>query len=166
MTWRWSSVVTGLFAATLWSGPVFAQAPIVMDTRGMGPGGPILPMLLEGIGLSVAQQVQVRQIVANHRPQVQSLVAQIRALREELAAKLYGPDPVNVVVLTPLLQQVNQLRGQLTQERIQVTLEIRDLLTPDQLARATQIRQRLNEWRAEMQTLPGVPLADSLVTVP
>jgi Spy/CpxP family protein refolding chaperone len=156
MTWRWSSVVTGLFAATLWSGPVFAQSPLGLDTRGM-PGGPVLPVFIEGVGLSDAQRAQVRRIVVNHQPQVQSLVAQLRTASEALAARLYGPDPVSAVVLTPLVQQVNQLRSQLTQERLQVTLEIRDLLTPDQLARAAQIRQRLNEWRADMQTLAGVP---------
>ena len=157
MMWRWSSVVTGLFAATLWSGPVLAQSPLGLDMRGMGPGGPMLPMFMEGIGLNDAQQAQVRQIVANHRTQVQSIVAQLRTAREALAARLYGPDPVSVEVLTPLVQELNQLRGQLTQERLQVTLEIRNILTPDQLARAAQVRQRLNEWRADTQTLPGVP---------
>ena len=165
MMWRWSSVVTGLFAATLWSGPVFAQSPLGLDTRGL-PGGPVLPVFIEGVGLSEGQRAQVRQIVVSHQPQVQSLVTQLRTASEALAVRLYGPDPVSALVLTPLVQQVNQLRSQLTQERLQVTLEIRNLLTPDQLARAAQIRQRLNEWRADMQTLAGLPLADSLIAVP
>ena len=157
MTWRWSLVVTGLFAATLWSGPVFAQSPLGLDLRGMEPGGPMLPVLIEGAGLNAAQQAQVRQILANHRPLVQSLVTQLSTAREALATRLYGPDPVGVVDLTPLVQQVAQLRGQLTQERLQVTLEIRNLLTPDQLARAAQTLQRLNDWRAAMQNLRGAP---------
>ena len=157
MRWRWSLVVTGLFAATLWSGPVFAQSPLGLDLRGMEPGGPMLPVLIEGAGLNAAQQAQVRQILANHRPQVQSLVTQLTMAREALATRLYGPDPVSVVDLTPLVQQVVQLRGQLTQERLQVTLEIRNLLTPDQLARAAQTLQRLNDWRAAMQNLRGAP---------
>src|SRR5205823_15082365 len=165
MMWRWSSVVTGLFAAALWSGPVFAQSPLGLDTRGL-PGGPVLPVFIEGVGLSEGQRAQVRQIVVSHQPQVQSLVTQLRTASEALAVRLYGPDPVSALVLTPLVQQVNQLRSQLTQERLQVTLEIRNLLTPDQLARAAQIRQRLNEWRADMQTLAGLPLADSLIAVP
>src|SRR5438309_7401183 len=112
MRWRWTLVVTGLFAATLWSGPVCAQSPLGLDLRGMDPGGPMLPVLIEGAGLNAAQQAQVRQILANHRPQVQSLVTQLTMAREALATRLYGPDPVSVVDLTPLVQQVVQLRSE------------------------------------------------------
>src|SRR2546425_5218161 len=87
MRWRWSLVVTGLFAATLWSGPVCAQSPLGLDLRGMEPGGPMLPVLIEGAGLNAAQQAQVRQILANHRPQVQSLVTQLSMAREALATR-------------------------------------------------------------------------------
>src|SRR3972149_1344265 len=42
--------------------------------------------------------------------------------------------------VAPLVQQVGQLRGLLTQEALQVALEIRAVLTPEQLARAEQMR--------------------------
>src|SRR5207245_10631846 len=125
MTGRWSLVVTGLFAATLWSGPVFAQSPLGLDLRGMEPGGPMLPVLIEGAGLNGAQQAQVRQILANHRPLVQSLVTQLSTAREALATRLYGPDPVGVVDLTPLEIGRASCRERVSQERLQVTLEIR-----------------------------------------
>jgi Spy/CpxP family protein refolding chaperone len=147
MTWRWSSVVTGVLAATLWSGPVFAHSPF----------GVSLTILLEGVGLSDVQQAQVYQIVANHRPQVQSLVAQLRTAREALAARLSGPQPVLVGDLTLLVQQVDQLRGQLARERLQVAVEIRNVLTPDQLAATAEIRQWLAEVRAELRRLRGEP---------
>src|SRR5437667_12907651 len=91
MTWRWSLVVTGLFAATLWSGPVFAQSPFGLDLRGMEPGGPMLPVLIERAGLNAAQQAQVRQILANHRAQLHSLGTQRSLAREALATRLDGP---------------------------------------------------------------------------
>src|SRR3990172_4509968 len=54
-----------------------------------------------------------------------------------------------------LVQQIGQLRVQLTQEALQVALEIRAVLTPEQLARAEQIRHKLKDLRSEMRSLLG-----------
>src|SRR2546429_7055750 len=94
MTWRWSLVVTGLFAATLWSGPVFAQSPLGLDLRGMEPGGPMLPVLIEGAGLNAAQQAQVRQIWPTHRPLDQTRLTPLSTPRQPLPTRLSAPDPL------------------------------------------------------------------------
>ena len=57
--------------------------------------------------------------------------------------------------LTPLVQQISQLREQLTQEGLRVVLDIRGVLTPEQLAKVEQIRKRMGELRAEMRSLLG-----------
>jgi Spy/CpxP family protein refolding chaperone len=114
-----------------------------------------LPLLVKAAGLTEAQQAQVRQIVQSHRPQFQGLVSQLRAAHTQLADKLYGPGPVKAEDLAPLTQQIAQLRGQLAQEGLQVALEIRGVLTAEQLAKAGHVRQRFNELRAEMKGLLG-----------
>jgi len=127
-------------------------------TRGGWWGGQeIFPlrMILRGVGLTDAQQGQVRQIVASHRPRFQELRSQLRANTQALADKLYGPGPVTADDLAALRQQIGQTRDQLGQEALQTALEIRNVLTPDQLAKAAQIRQRMQELRAEMQSLTG-----------
>jgi Spy/CpxP family protein refolding chaperone len=109
--------------------------------------------LLRSAGLTDAQREQVRQILANHRPNFQRLGGDLRTAREVLNAKLYGTDPVTPADLAPLADQVEKVRSQMAQERVQVALEIRNIWTPDQLARVAQTRQRLNELRGEMRTL-------------
>jgi Spy/CpxP family protein refolding chaperone len=114
--------------------------------------------LLRSAGLTDAQREQVRQILANHRPNFQTLAGDLRTAREALNAKLYGTDPVTAADLAPLADQVGKVRSQIAQERMQVALEIRNILTSDQLARIAQTRQRLNDLRSEMRTLlQGAP---------
>ena len=118
-------------------------------------GGPMLPMLIKGGELTDAQRGQVKQIVANHRPQFEGLVKQLRAARETLDTRLFGKDAVTAADVTPTVQQISQLRSQLMQESLLVALEIRNIMTPDQLAKAAQFRERLSALRQEMQSLVG-----------
>ena len=159
MKTRWGVVVAGVLLLGVWTGVSYGKRPGGIDGYGTGPGhggfGMMLPLFVKGAGLTEAQQAQVNQIVANHRPQFQGLVSQLRAAHTQLADKLYAPGPVKAEDLAPLTQQITQLRGQLSQEGLQVALEIRGVLTPEQLAKAGQTRQRFNELRAEMRGLLG-----------
>jgi Spy/CpxP family protein refolding chaperone len=152
--WRGAVVLVGVLAAGLWTASADARPPGGRDAEwGRGGDEMLLPLLVRGVGLTEAQQAQVRQIVASHRPKFEALLRQLRAAREQLAEKLYAPGPVKAEDLTPLTQQIAKLREPLTQESLQVALEVRKVLTPDQLAKAKQRRQRLNELRAEMRSL-------------
>ncbi len=147
-TWRRGMVVLALVAAVLWTAPAFARG---------GHGGWGGMSVLHGLDLTDAQKTQVHQIFQNHRPQFRTLGSQMRTAQQELTDKLYGPDPVTPADLAPLSQQISQLRDQLSQERLKVAMEIRGVLTPDQLAKATQIRQQLRQLRSQERTLlhPG-----------
>jgi Spy/CpxP family protein refolding chaperone len=145
--------VIGGCLVVLAASPAFAQAG---RHGGSGAwGGPGLSTLVRAAGLTDAQQAQVKQIVANHRPQFQALIGQLRTAREALDAKLYGADPVSAADVEPALQQISQIRNQLAHESLQVALEVRSLLSPDQLAKAAQVKQRLTELQREMHTLLG-----------
>ena len=112
-----------------------------------------LPLLVKGAGLTEAQQAQVKQIVASHRQKFEALWRQLRAAREQLTEKLYAPGLVKAEDLASLTQQIDKLREPLAQESLQVALEIRKVLTPDQLTKANRRRQRLNELHGEMRKL-------------
>ena len=159
MKTRWRVVVAGVLAVGLWTAAATGDQPAGMGRYGMGSGhggfDMKLPLLVQGAGLTEAQQAQVKQIVANHRPQFQGLPSQLRTAHTQLADKLYAPGPVKAEDLAPLTQQITQLRGQLAQEGLQVALEVRGVLTPEQLAKAGQTRKRFNELRAEMRGLFG-----------
>jgi Spy/CpxP family protein refolding chaperone len=148
MTSRVKIVVAAVLSTILWSAPAFADGH---GARGhsMAWGWPIL----QSLGLTDAQKAQVHQVFVNHRPQLSALRAQLRAAEHQLGDKLYGPTPPAPADLAP----VNQLRAQLAQERLQVALDIRNVLRPDQLAKAAQVRQQLDALRSQMKTLlnPG-----------
>lgn len=109
--------------------------------------------ILRAVGLTDPQREQIRQIMANHRPEFQRLGGELRSAREALTTKLYGPGPVSAADIAPLAQQIDQVRAQLTQQRLQVALEIRNILTPEQVAKAAQVRQRMKELHDEMRSL-------------
>jgi Spy/CpxP family protein refolding chaperone len=112
-----------------------------------------LPFLVRGVNLTETQQAQVKQIVASHRPKLETLMRELRATREQLAEKLYAPGPVKTEDVTPITQQIGKLRESLTQESLQVALDVRKVLTPDQIAKAMARWRRLKELRAEMRSL-------------
>jgi len=114
-----------------------------------------LPLLIHSAGLSDSQQAQVRQIIGNHRTQLRALREQLRAAEAQLGDKLVAMTPVTGADLAPLTQQVNQARSNLALEWTQVVMEIRGILKPEQLAKAAQNRQKLNQLREEMRTVLG-----------
>src|SRR5574337_308390 len=152
--WQRAMVLVGILAAGLWTSSAYGQ-----PHRGLAGGwergddGLFLPLLVRGVGLTEAQRAQVREIVASHRPKLEAMRRELRAAREQLTEQLYTPGPVKTEALTPLTQQISKLQEPLTQESLQIALEVRKVLTPQQLAKAKQRWQRLNELRAEMRKL-------------
>jgi Spy/CpxP family protein refolding chaperone len=118
-----------------------------------GEEGLLLPLLVKGAGLTEVQQAQLKQLVTSHRLRFDALQGQLRTAREQLVEKLYSPGPLKTDDLTSLTQPIGKLRESLAHESLQVALEVRKMLTPEQLAKAKQRRQRLNELRAEMRSL-------------
>ncbi|MBI3079732.1 MAG: hypothetical protein HYY85_22515, partial [Deltaproteobacteria bacterium] len=80
---------------------------------------------------------------------------QMRAAREELGDRLLTPGGLQAEDVSPQVQRIAQLREQLMQEGLRATLEIRGVLTPEQLAKAAQVKARMQALRAEMRTLLG-----------
>ena len=142
------TVATLLFSATAfaegWGGPG--------GHRG-GGGGAFGWPVLRAVGLDDAQKAQIRQIFTTHRPQLQSLRQQLMTAQGQVRDKLLSPTPPTAADIVP----INQLRDQLAQERLAMALEIRNVLTPDQLAKAAQIRQQMKQLRQQMRDLTKPP---------
>lgn len=135
-------------------GPPFGDDPAMM-----------LPALLQGVGLSDDQQKQVRDILkANH----QALFAnfeQLRTANHALADKLVSTDPVTEQDLQPLVDQVMRGRQDIVTQGLKVVLQVRALLSPEQLARAAAVKAKMNDLRKQMHDLLGeperIPLGDA-----
>lgn len=120
----------------------------------MGEGaGMTLPLLLRGANLTADQKTQVQQIMANHRSTFQNLFSQLRAAQDQISSKLLSTGAVGESDLAPQLQQVSTLRSQLAEEGLRVALEIRNILTPDQLANAAQFKTQMQSLQSQMKNL-------------
>ena len=152
--------VTGslLVVVCLWSLPARAQLrPGPHERGGMaGDGAGIaLPLLLRGANLTADQKSQVQQIMANHRATFRDLFGQLRAAQDQMANKLFSAGRLQEANLAPQVQQIAQLRNQLADEGLKVVLEIRGVLTPEQLAKASQLKSQMQSLHSQMRSLWG-----------
>src|SRR6266705_4238414 len=109
------SFVIGMIIASLWAATGFVQ-PVWGQAGGRAGRGDRLLRLLHKVGLTDTQKAQVKDILASHRPTLQSLRSQLQANREAVVDKLLGPDVVQEADLQPFAQEANRLRDQLAQE--------------------------------------------------
>jgi Spy/CpxP family protein refolding chaperone len=114
-------------------------------------------LMIRGAALTPEQQARVRGILSTHRATTRPLVEQLRQAQQELGAKLLAPGSLQPADLQPQLGRIGQLRDQLAQDGAQAALEVRAVLTPEQLARAAQTKERLTKLREEMRQLVQPP---------
>ena len=163
---KWSLVTVGLVAVSLCAATVYGQhrfggmgwkgrKGMMGDAPGMMGDGPgmMLPLLLRGADLTPEQKTQVQKIMANNRDEFHTLFNQVRAAQKDLVDQLFASKAVTVDKLAPQVQLVTQLRGQLLQKGLKTALEVRGVLTPEQLTKAAQRRDRLQALHAEMHSL-------------
>lgn len=116
-------------------------------------GAMMLPLLLRSASLSPEQDTRVRQIINKGRLTTQTLVEQLKQAEDKLADQIVSVGPLRASDVQPQLDRIIQLRQQLLQEAARVSLEIRSVLTPDQLARAQQVKDRMRVLHAELRQL-------------
>jgi periplasmic protein CpxP/Spy len=152
-------LIIGFFVTTLWVTPVVGQdlggleSLVTGSTRGDGPGTLVL-LLLKGIGLTAEQKQQVREILTAHRESLEISFRDLQAAQATLSKTLFAAEEISAADVAPHAERVTQLRQQLLQEGLQVVLEVRQVLTPEQRAKAARLREQL-------RTLQGALVAPS-----
>jgi protein CpxP len=150
-------VGTLMVAICLWTFPSYAQSrPKPHEPPGGMSGdapGMALPMLLRGANLTPDQKAQVQQIMANHRGRFRDLFAKLRATQDQMANKLFSAERLQEADLAPQIQQISHLRNQLTEQGLRVVLEIRGVLTPEQLAKASQLKSQIDSLHSQIRSL-------------
>jgi Spy/CpxP family protein refolding chaperone len=149
-------LLAALAFASLGAAPLQAQG-------GGGPGmgrmmhedspAMMLHMVLRQAGLTPEQQNRVRQIMEAEHQSLRALFTQLRVANNQLADKLFAPAGVQAGDLKPQVQQIMQLRQQLMEQGVKTALAIRAVLTPEQLAKVAQTKDRIEKLQAEMQSL-------------
>lgn len=125
--------------------------------RGVGRPEGELWLMIRSANLTPEQQAKVRAILSSHRAAARPVIEQLRQAQEELGARLLAPGQVQIPDIQPQLQRISQLRDRLAQDSAQAAIEVRAVLTPEQLARVAQTKERLRQLRDEMRQLvqPG-----------
>lgn len=121
----------------------------------MGGGDAHFMMLLRSANLTPAQHTQVRQILSGEREQMTSASEAFHAIHEQIAARLLRPGVVTAADLAPLEQKALRYQEQMDRNMIDTALAIRNVLTPEQIARLGQVHQQLQSLHQQIQSLMG-----------
>ncbi|MBI3302207.1 MAG: periplasmic heavy metal sensor [Deltaproteobacteria bacterium] len=149
-------VLSGLVVLSLGTVAVYGQPHFFRGHRGMMMGegpGMMFPMLFWKVDPNPDQQARMREIMTAHRAAFQTLFEQLHTAQEGVADKLFAPGEVKSEDLTSQVEQTSKLQAQLAKEGLNVALEMRNLLTPEQLAKAAKLRERMRALHSEMRSL-------------
>ena len=102
-----------------------------------------------GLNLTDAQYEQMNNIRAANMAALDAIQQRRQAVLQQLAEQMGGSGAVTVAALAPLQQQATMLKDQLDMLRLNMTIEIRAVLTPDQLGRAAELHQHLAALQAQ-----------------
>lgn len=148
--------ILSLFAARL-AGAQPVGLPPMMGGHGhgrmFGGGAMMLPLVLKHAQLTPEQTKQIETIMASDRQTLRALSAQLDAANSQLTNKLFAPGPVQAADLMPQVQQIASLRQQLMEQAVKTALSIRAVLTPEQLAKVSQLNDRIQKLHAEMRSI-------------
>jgi hypothetical protein len=166
--------------ATCLSVPAWAQPMVIgagpgpgdhlfISTGGGFPPPPpmIIPPLLMGMQaahLTAAQQKQVGQIFQSSRSQTAPLIQQLQSVHEQIANKLLAPGTISATDLAPLEDQAAKLDAQIQRQALSASVQIRSILTTDQIARMAQFHQKMSALQQQMKKLmnetPNQPVTE------
>jgi Spy/CpxP family protein refolding chaperone len=101
---------------------------------------------LRGLGLSNEQIQQIRQINIDRRPLMEEAQTQFREANKLLDAAIYA-DQVNENDVEMRLKDVQKAQAEISRIRFMTELALRRVLTPEQLVRFRELRQRFEQAR-------------------
>jgi Spy/CpxP family protein refolding chaperone len=107
--------------------------------------------VLKDLDLTTEQQTQIDGIWKTHRETIRPLWSELRTIRTDITNKLLSPGEVTAADFTQQTERVAQLEAQLFRERLAAGVEVRNVLTPDQLTKAAEIMAKKQALRAEQK---------------
>lgn len=144
-------------AAAVAIAPALAFPPGPKGGPHRGPGGPMLgphalPMLAQALGLSDAQREQIQSILEQNAASGpdQLVVERLQGLRDELHSLWQAPEPNRQAILEKMAEMDavrDSLRDARRERRVDTRLAILEVLTPEQRAELSDLREEMRENR-------------------
>jgi Spy/CpxP family protein refolding chaperone len=131
--------------------------PVAASAHSLGRGGPhdgrAFMMVLRHANLTADQKTKVHEILAERFKSAEPLRKQLYAVHDQIADKLMGAGALKESDIAPLQAQEEQLRQKLDSHRRATALQIRGMLTPEQLTRTAELHTKFKALRAQMKAL-------------
>jgi protein CpxP len=122
--------------AAMAAGMALAQVPAAPARQAMRG------RMMQTLNLSDAQKQQARTFLQQAKQNAQPLMTQLRANRQALAAAVKANDAAQI---QSLAAQQGSLQGQLLGIRSEARAKVYALLTPEQKAKADEMREKVRE---------------------
>ncbi|MFN6964788.1 MAG: Spy/CpxP family protein refolding chaperone [Pyrinomonadaceae bacterium] len=102
------------------------------------------PNLFRALGLSPEQMQQIRKINLDRRPEMEAAVRRMRTANRELDLAIYA-DNVDEAGFQARLKEFQLAQAEVARLRFLSELQIRRILTPEQLVRFRELRARFGQ---------------------
>jgi Spy/CpxP family protein refolding chaperone len=104
---------------------------------------------LHGLNLTDAQKAQMQQIHKAGWAQMKSIMTQMRSVHEQIVNRMLAAGDVTAEDLAPLVTQEESLRNQMDNLHLSQTLQMRSVLTREQLAQAAATHTKIEALHAQ-----------------
>ncbi len=147
-----------LLVGSVWPMVVHAQAlearPVIgMERMFGGTGAMMMPLVLKHANLTPEQSQHVQTIMQKDRETLRTLFSQLEDANEQLTNKLFAPGQIQESDLGPEVQRIMALRRQVMEQGIETALAIRAVLTPEQVTKVSQLKDRIQSLHTEMRNI-------------
>lgn len=138
-----------LFAAPLRGQDLGALKSLATSAwKGEAAGKVVLSLLLGHLDLTPEQKQQAKTIIETRRASLQTLFKQLRAENRALAKRLLVPGEIRLNTLALQIQRITHIREQLLREGLTTVLAVRAILTPEQWAKAEQLKAQIESLQS------------------
>jgi Spy/CpxP family protein refolding chaperone len=108
---------------------------------------------LQGVQLTSSQRQQMHELMKAAWTQDKAQVKQLRALKTQISDAMAGSGAVSADAMGGLQQQAAQIGEQLDADRLAVAIQVRGLLTPDQLSQSANVHTQMKALRQQEDAL-------------
>jgi Spy/CpxP family protein refolding chaperone len=113
--------------------------------------------ILRGVKLTEAQRTQVHSLMQTAHTQMKPVEQQLRSIHEQIKTALFSTASVDANALKALQEQATTLHAQVDAARLNTAIQVRAVLTPEQLAKAAQMHEQLEALHQQERQILGAP---------
>jgi len=147
------AAVLGGWLSVSFPSALHAQVDAMVQARIAATFGLMSPRLLSALNLTPEQAAKIEVSKNAFRDAQRAYLAELRVIRQEVGDKLFGPNRVSEADVARQITKIADMREKILREGFRIALDVRNVLTPEQLAKAATIRQHMIEIQGEVREL-------------